>query len=117
MQATTTAASHPVEPLTASPRSDAGPVLRLAILIADTAGEILFSNPEAEQALEKLSHSVHCVDDIFTPEALDRLRSRRSWAAVSPREAAHLTWRVRARHMIDSGRSLFLFFADEPVAR
>jgi hypothetical protein len=93
-----------------------GAVLRLAILIADTAGEILFSNPEAEQALNELSRSVHCLDDIFTPEALERLRAKRSWTAVSPREATHLTWRVRARHMIDSGRSLFLFFADEPAA-
>jgi hypothetical protein len=91
-------------------------VLRLAILIADTAGEILFWNAEAEQALDQLSRSVRCLDDIFTPEALERLRAKRSWATVSPREAANVTWRVRARHLIDSGRSLFLFVADEPAA-
>lgn len=96
-----------------TPAPAAGPVLRLAILIVDTAGEILFWNAEAQQALERMSRrtSVACLDDIFAPEVLERLNGH--WAVVSPRDAAGVTWRVRARHLIDSGRSLFLFFADD----
>jgi hypothetical protein len=94
-------------------RNDSESVLRLAILIADGAGEILFWNAEAQQALDRLGRrSVGRLDDLFTAETLEHMRGRRAWVAVSPRGAAGVSWRVRARQLLDSGRSLLLFQAD-----
>jgi hypothetical protein len=40
------------------------------------------------------------------------LFGKREWLTVKPRGAAGV-WRVRARRLLDSGRSLVFFFADE----
>lgn len=88
----------------------AGPVLHPAVLIADHTGDILFWNDKAREALERLGNA-GCVDDLFDEEALERLFGRREWLAVTPRGAANV-WRVRARRLLDSGRSLVSFFAE-----
>jgi hypothetical protein len=89
-------------------------VLRLAILIADAAGEILFWNEDAREALERLSgdHPVGGLRDIFSADVLDRLQARGSWVVVRARGAPDVAFRVRVRRLFDTGRSLFLFFPD-----
>jgi hypothetical protein len=88
----------------------AGAVLHPAVLIADQTGDILFWNDKAREALERLGNA-GCLDDLFDGEAQERLFGRREWVAVTPRGAADV-WRVRARRLLDSGRSLVFFFAD-----
>ena len=86
-------------------------VLHPGVLIADSRGDILFWNDKAREALERLGDA-GCLDDLFDAEALERLFGRREWLTLKPRGASGL-WRVRARRLLDSGRSLVFFFADE----
>jgi hypothetical protein len=88
-------------------------VLRLAILIADAAGEILYWNSEAQRAVESLSGGgpIDWLHDLFPLEALERLRSRRAWTVVNPHGAGDTAWRVRSPQPIAGGRSLYLFLA------
>jgi hypothetical protein len=86
-------------------------VLHPGVLIADSSGDILFWNAKAREALEHLGDA-GCLDDLFDAEALERLFGRREWLTLKPRGAAGV-WRVRARRLLDSGRSLVFFFADE----
>src|SRR5262245_44085383 len=86
-------------------------VLHPGVLIADSSGDILFWNAQAREALERLGDA-GCLDDLFDAEAIERLFGRREWLTLKPRGAAGL-WRVRARRLLDSGRSLVFFFADE----
>jgi hypothetical protein len=88
-----------------------GSVLHPGVLIADSSGDILFWNAEARAALESLGNA-GCLDDLFDADALERLFGKREWLTVKPRGAAGV-WRVRARRLLDSGRSLVFFFADE----
>ena len=90
-----------------------GPVLRLAVLIADAAGEILFWNAEAEEALRRLpgGRSVRLLQDLFAADAIAGFHQRKAWSVLSPMGAAGITWRVRGRSLVDSGRSLVLFLA------
>lgn len=94
--------------------SSSGPVLHLGILIANTAGEILFWNARARDVLERGSqgHPVGQIRDLFSPDVLERLRASGAWIAVASPGAVKGALRVRARPF-DSDRSLFLFFADE----
>ena len=107
--------SHPPARSGARSGGEPSPALRLAILITDAAGEILYWNAQAEAALERLpsARSIQQVDRIFTPATLDHLRRGGRWATVSPIGAPDTSWSVRARYLIDSGRSLFLFFESE----
>jgi hypothetical protein len=93
----------------------AGHVLHPGVLIADSRGDILFWNAKAQEALERLGNA-GCLDDLFDADALECLFGRREWLTVRPRGAAAV-WRVRARRLLDSGRSLVFFFADEAQAR
>ena len=88
-----------------------GPVLHPGVFITDATGDILFWNAKAQEALERLGNA-GCLDDLFDAEALERLFGKREWLTVKPRGAAAV-WRVRARRLLDSGRSLVFFFADE----
>ncbi len=88
-----------------------GSVLHPGVFIADASGDILFWNAKAREALEQLGNA-GCLDDLFDAEALDLLFGKREWLTVKPRGAAG-PWRVRARRLLDSGRSLVFFFADE----
>jgi PAS domain-containing protein len=102
----------------ASSRLDEARVLRLALLITDPGGEILYWNREAEKAFEALppDRSVRKLDELFSPETIEELRDRRGWTRVSPMGAPGTSWKMRARDPISSGRSLFLFYA-EPQPR
>jgi hypothetical protein len=86
-------------------------VLHPGVLIADARGDILFWNEKARETLERLGDA-GCLDDLFDAEALERLFVRREWLTLKPRGAAGV-WRVRARRLLDSGRSLVFFFTDE----
>ena len=88
-----------------------GPVLHPGVLIADSSGDILFWNAKAEEALQRLGNA-GCLDDLFDADSLERLFGRREWLTVKPRGGA-VEWRVRARRLLDTGRSLVFFFADE----
>ena len=101
-------------PTTALDSPPPAAVLRLAILIADAAGEILYWNAEAQEALERLPGKGQGgrLNDVFAPEVLERLRAIRSWVVVKPAGAPGVAWKVRTRHLLDSGRSMFLFFSD-----
>jgi hypothetical protein len=87
------------------------PVLHPGVFIADSSGDILFWNAKAQEALERLGNA-GCLDDLFDADSLERLFGKREWLTVKPRGAAGV-WRVRARRLLDSGRSLVFFFADE----
>jgi len=102
-------------PTAAVPRGttpSAATVLRLALLITDPSGEILFWNAEARDALDALpaGQTVSKLDELFSQETIERLEKGRGWAVLNPIGAPHTSWSVRARHLIHSGRSLFLFF-------
>jgi hypothetical protein len=97
--------------MTVSVPSQMGSVLHPGVFITDSSGDILFWNAKAREALERLGDA-GCLDDLFDAEALERLFVRREWLTLKPRGAAGV-WRVRARRLLDSGRSLVFFFADE----
>lgn len=88
-----------------------GRVLHPGIFIADSSGDILFWNAKAREALEQLGNA-GCLDDLFDAGEFEQLFGKREWLMVTPRGAAGV-WRVRARRLLDSGRSLVFFFADE----